>query len=158
RVASHQQVGGSLACCIGTIWTQWRFFRKRARWPEAAVDLVRRNLYEALHPAGAGHVQQHLRSDDIGADERGRVQDAAIHVAFGGEMDDRMHTVAKGGLDGSPIGDVPAKELVTRLLAKVGKVVEVAGVRQGVEIDDLDLRLGFQEVVNEVAADKAAAA
>ena len=70
-----------------------RLFGEQPGRAEAAVHLVGRNLHEALDLEFAGGVEQHLRAEDVGADERPGVLDAAIDVALGREVDDRVDAV-----------------------------------------------------------------
>ena len=59
---------------------------------------------------------------------------------------------------GVAVGDVALDEAIARMLGDIGEVGEIAGVGEAVEVDDGDLRFRFEQVVDEVAADEAAAA
>ncbi len=103
---------------------------------DGAVDLVGRHLHEAAHLRAAGGLQQHRRADDVGVDEVGRLQDAAVHVALGGEVDHRVdpRDRARHRLG---VGDVGVDEAVGLVVGDVGDVGRVAGVGELVEVHDL---------------------
>ena len=96
-IAQHEQVGGRLAGGVGAARRQRRRLGEQAGRPEAAVDLVGGDLDEALDGELAGGVEQDLRAQHVGADERPGVEDAAIDVALGREVDDVAHAEAEGG-------------------------------------------------------------
>src|SRR5439155_2152312 len=105
----------------------------------------------------AGGVQQDLRAEDIGADEGPGVENAPVHVAFGGEVDEHVDPATHSVAHSVAVGDVAVDELVARVVRHGGEIGKVAGVGKAVKVDDLQLRIGFQQVVNEIAADEAAA-
>ncbi len=105
----------------------------------------------------AGGVEEDLGADDVGADERAAVVDAAVYVALGREVDDRVGA-AGGGADGLRVGHVALDETVAGVAGEVGEVGEVAGVGEAVEVQDGDGGVGLEQVADEVAADEAAAA
>ena len=102
-------------------------------------------------------IEQHHGAVDVGVQERLGIVDAAIDVGLGGEVDHRGH-VAHDGIDHHAVGDVAAHEAVARMRGNVGKVLQIAGIRQGVEVDDVILRMMLQDVADEVRADEAGAA
>src|SRR5262249_42310833 len=106
----------------------------------------------------AGRVQEDLCAEDVGADERPRVQDAAIDVALGREVQDRVDSPTHDVPHGAAVGHVALDKAVARLAGKVGQVGEVAGVGEGVEMDDRVVGLGGQDMADEVTADEAASA
>src|SRR5207249_287105 len=94
----------------------------------------------------------------VGAEERPAVLNAAIDVTLGREVDDVGDAVPHRGPDGLPVGDVAADELVPRVALDVLEVGEVAGVGQGVEVDDRHAGVGGEEVADEVRPDEPAPA
>ena len=97
----NEQIGGGLAGGIGAARRQRRRLREQAGRAEAAVHLIRGHLDETLDGELAGGVEQDLRAEHIGADERAGILDAAIDVAFGREMDDVADAQLEGGATAS---------------------------------------------------------
>ena len=65
---------------------------------------------------------------------------------------------ARSSIDQPAVGDVAADEPVPRLVLQPFEVVGVAGVGQGVEVRELDVRIHLQLQTDEVRADEATAA
>src|SRR5215831_6096676 len=83
--------------------------------------------------------------------------DAAVNVALGGEVQDRVDARTDNRSDRVAVGDIALDEAITRVVRQVRQVRQVAGVAEAVEVDDSDLALRVEEVAHEVAADEAAA-
>ena len=93
-------------------------------------------------------------------DEGRRFEEGAVDVALGGEVDDGVDAGDELG-DEVGVADVALDEAVAlgeRRAVDVAQVVEVAGVGQLVEVDDLVVVVRRQEMADEVAADEAGAA
>src|SRR5262249_37246228 len=78
RVGAVRVVGGLLPEKGGVVLRQ------------AAHDFVGGDQDEAAHAAGAGGVEQDLRTQDVGAEEGVGGGDAAVHVGLGREVHDRV--------------------------------------------------------------------
>ena len=92
-------------------------------------------------------VEQHLGAEDIGQDELGRPQDRTVDVRLGGEVDDRLDSLARAR-DGSRIGDVALEEVVLDSI-EVGPVARV-----GELVEDRDLVSRRYEPPDELRADE----
>ena len=91
-------------------------------------------------PVFQGRVQHLKRAQYVRYDELRRVVDRAVDVRLGGEVDDRRRPVLRERpIDRGPVGDVALDEDVVWVAAHRFQRIEVAGVGQGVEIDDLRL-------------------
>ena len=116
----------------------------------------------ALHGAGpgaAGGVEQVDGADHVGFDKREGVADGAVYVALGGKVDHAVGLVAvKEVVNGQGVADVDALKAVVRGLGHVGQVFEVAGVGQGVDVDNRVLRVALNEAANDVRADESGSA
>jgi hypothetical protein len=133
---------------------------------EAAEDLVGRDVDEAkarralgrqARPIAADRFEQAIAADDIGVDERGRVEDRAVDVRLGREMDDRLGLVeVEQARDQLMVTDVAVDEGVRGVVGDGGEIAEIAGVGQRVEIDDARAARDLGE--HEVRADEAGAA
>src|SRR5262249_56843622 len=84
--------------------------------------------------------------------------DAAIDVAFGSEVGDGPDAAGQYLAHDGAIGDVAANEIKPRMAVQIGEVLEIAGVGQVVQVDDVNVRVGVQHKADEIAADEAAAA
>ena len=108
---------------------------------DRAVDLVGRDLQEA-RAAGrdAAGLEQDVDADDPGRQERLGIEDRAVDVRLGGEVDDRVGAVDQRPDDGR-VGDVAADEAepggLLRVVTDRAEVGLVAGVGQLVEDGDL---------------------
>jgi hypothetical protein len=111
-------------------------FVRRAGGP-GSVHLVRRDLDEAAHAGGARRLQQGQRAADVRAQERLRRLDAAIDVALGREVDDRVDGVAPHQLQHrGAIANVAAHESMPGIAVEVSQGLEVSRVRQRIDVDD----------------------
>jgi len=91
-------------------------------------------LHEAFNSALARCVQEHLRADDVRAQEFICRSDAAINVRLSGEVDYSVRAFVKRGEHFGSVSDVAAYEAVT-FRVEVVEVVEISGVGERVEID-----------------------
>src|SRR5262245_6246269 len=98
------------------------------------------------HGKLAGGIEEDLRSYDIGAHKRGRVMDAAIHMALSREVKQGSDAAADDAADRFPIGNVALDKAVARVLGQVNQVGQVAGVGQQIQVDKADIRLGLQKI------------
>ncbi len=113
-------------------------------------------MEEALDAALAGGFEQDEDAVDVGLDEGARVHERAVDVRLGGEVDDGVGVTHRlfnlGG-----VADVALNEAVAGVVLDVAQVVEVAGVGELVEVDDIVVVMA-QEPAHEVGADEAGAA
>src|SRR5207244_6052923 len=140
-----------------------------------AVDLVGRDLQEAgrlsrpartvssLIGGGAGgfgstRLEEHVDADDPGGEERLRLQDRAVHVRFGGEVDHGVG-IRHERIDDGWLGDVALYEAESARLLGIGfdrgKVRPIASVGELVEDCDPRAVLTSEHLPYEAAADEA---
>ena len=82
-------------------------------------------------------IEQRECAGDVGLDKRRGTHDGPVHVAFRGKMDDRVGLVFRQQVAYKrAIENGAANEEVGRIAFDGRQVVEVAGVRERVEIDD----------------------
>ena len=79
-------------------------------------------------------------------------------MALGGEVDHRVEPLGQQLHDQPAVGHVAVDEPVPRLVLEPFEVVGVAGVGQGVEVRELNVRIHLQFQTHEVRADEATAA
>jgi len=164
---SHQ-----VTCClgdtVGTAGFDGRVFSEllRACQREVSIDFVGADVEEAgsvhtgvLLPLLAGHVQHDLGTQDVGAHEDVGAVDAAVHVGLGGEVDDLGGMIlGKHGLHGGAVGDVGLHEGVAGVACDLFDIVGVAGIRQRVKVDEMDVGILLHLLEDKAGADEAAAA
>ncbi len=123
---------------------------------DRAVHLVGGDVQEAVDTDLTGDVAQDARAERVGGDERVGIDDRAIDVRLGGEVDDRV--VARHVLhDGVVVADVALDEATPAVVEHIADVVEVAGVGELVEHGDLVVAVG-QQPTHVVRADEACGA
>ena len=109
-------------------------------------------------PVGPGRLQEPERAHDVRIDEVAGAVDRAVHVALGGEVDDRPNLVlGQEPFDEAAVGDVAADEDVPRVVGQAVEIADVARVGELVEVHD-PLTGGGEPVDHEVGADEAGAA
>jgi hypothetical protein len=92
--------------------------------------------------------------DDVGLDEVFRAMDAAVHMAFGGKIDDGARLVfGEKASDQGWIAYVALHENMAAITVETLQVLDIACVGELVEVNDWLIRLS-DPVQNEVAADK----
>ena len=102
-------------------------------------------------------LQQIVGTHDIGLDELPGAIDATIDVTFGREMQDGIRLILGNSLLGRVgVGDIDLGESIVGMGLDVGQGGGIAGVGEGVEVEDFVA--GVNRQANEVAADEATAA
>jgi hypothetical protein len=94
------------------------------------------------HPVGPGRFQQRVCSKNIGADESVRPGDRAIDMALGSQVHHRIGgMLCKHLFHTAAVADVGLNESIARPLADGFERVQVGGIGQLVDVDNL--RVGF---------------
>ena len=131
---------------------------------EGAVHLIRRDVVETLAfpvavPILAGGLQQAEGAHHIGAGEGEGILDGAIHVALCGKVDDAIDIVLlHNGAHAVEVADIGLNKGVVRLVLDILEVGEVAGVSQGVEVNDFVLGVLVDKEADDVGTDEAGTA
>ena len=105
----------------------------------------------------ADPLQQEVRAEDVGLDEVAGLHDGAVDVRLGGEVDDRLAALGRTR-DGIGVADRAVHEAVALAVGDLGQVRGIAGVRERVEVDDLDVVVASEQAPHEMRADEPAAA
>jgi len=106
-------------------------------------------------PGGARGLEEGEGPVDVRAQEGGGPVDAAVDVAFRGEVQDGVGGVRPEGVrDGGGVGHVGVHEGVAGVVQDALEGGEVAGVRQGVEGDDAVVG-GGEQVADDGGPDEA---
>ena len=156
---ADEKIGAGLAGGIGAVRRQWRRLAERGViGPERAVDLIGGDLNVAGDLRLPGGIEEALGAEHVGPQERRRVVDRPIHVALGREVDDRIEPPLRDKLeDRCPVRDVSLHETVSWVACQVSQIVRVAGVRQGVQVRDRNVRVSLELETHEVGPDEPAA-
>ena len=154
---AHEHVGAGLGTRVrrGRVVRRLLGELRRVVERQVAVDLVGGDVVvaDAVLPHG---LQQAEGALDVGAQEGLRVRDGVVVVALGGVVDDRV--VARHQLiEQLGVADVADDELHA-VGGQARDVLGVAGVGQLVQDGDVDARVVVHDIVDEIAADEAAAA
>ena len=99
-----------------------------------------------------------MRADHVGADEIVGPENRAIDVRFRREVHHRVDAIPLEQTAHRPfIANIPTHEHVARIALQSGEILEVAGIRQGIENHHLPLARAIQPMAHEVRADEAGA-
>jgi hypothetical protein len=146
HIRIHKHLGGSLARGV-------RVGRsKNARLEEIivvvldlSIDLVGRDVNEALDANLLGTLEQHVGAVDVGVSKAVRVAKAQVDVRLGGKVEDGVDVVALEAVDHlDGVGDVALVEAKVALLVEGACVVERGAVVELVERDDI-VGVGIRE-------------
>jgi hypothetical protein len=162
EVRQGQVVAGGFAGAVWAAWAQVVGFEAVVVAVDGAVDFIGADLVVAQF-VFAGHLEQDVRAGDVGLREDEWVQDALVHVRFGGEVDDRVDLVGvpvilHGVADQFEVADVADDHLQVWVFEVSVQVVLAGSVGHFVQNRDPNARAVLEDVSHEVAADEAAAA
>ena len=152
----HLEVAAGLGGRVGRARPQGVVLARGVARLDVAVDLVGRDVDEAA-AAVADPLEQEVRAEDVGLDEVAGLHDRAVDVRLGGEVDDRVAALGRAR-DRIGVADRAVHEAVALVVGDVGQVGRVAGVRERVEVHDLDVVMAPQQPPHEMRADEPAAA
>ena len=134
---------------------------------QVAIDFVGGDVVEAeggflrvvqAAPIGAGGFEQGEGADDIGVDKFACAVDAAVNMAFGGQVHHGAGLVfGEDALERGAVADIGLLEGVARVAGHGGKRLQVAGVGEFVEINDALVGV-LDQVADKGGADKAGTA
>ena len=154
---ADQHVGGRLGARVRAARVVRRLLGELGGVVErqVAVDLVGGDVVvaDAVFPHG---LQQAEGALHVGAQERLGVRDGVVVMALGGVVHDRV-VARDDAVQQLRVADV-AHDQLNAVRGQPGDVLGVAGVGQLVQDGDVDARVVVDHVVDEVAADEAAAA
>ena len=138
------QLSARLRRGIGRARLQRGVLRRRLPGGNVAVDLVGAHL-EQSQPIGPGRFQQRHDADHVRPGKCPGIEQRAIDVRFGGEVDDGVDV--RGDLpDEIGIGDVALNEAEAWIVAHLVQIRQVPGIGQQVETKDLVVGLLAQHV------------
>ena len=154
---AHEHVGGRLRRAVRGARVVRRLLGELGGVVECqvAVDLVGGDVVVA-DAVFADGLQEAEGALDVGAQERLRVGDGVVVVALGGVVHDRV-VARHQPVQQRGVADVAHDELHA-VGGQTGDVLGVAGVGQLVQDGHVHLGVVLHDVVDEVAADEAAAA
>jgi hypothetical protein len=120
---------------------------------DGAVDLVGGHLHHAGDAQLAHHLHQSVSAEDIRVEKGLRLGYGAVHVSFGGEVDDGVDALRS--VDHSRlVADVSVNKAIAGISFHAAQIVQVSRVGQLVQINDLCAALAGEHPPNEGAADE----
>ncbi len=105
----------------------------------------------------AACLKQHVRTENVGTDEDARIEHAAVVMRLGGEVHDGVDAVERLH-DRGGVADVALHEGIPRIALDVAEVLEIARVRERVEIHDRHVLVRLEHVPDERRTDETGAA
>ena len=136
EVGKCQQVRARLRRRVRAAGLQRKSLVRHRRLGQAAIHLVGRDVQETPGVVGARRFEQRERASQIGLEDRLRRQDAAVHVRFGGEVDDGVgRKLVQQGVHQRRVANVAVHEAIPRIGRHRLQVLEVPGVGELVQID-----------------------
>ena len=110
-------------------------------------------------PGGPSRGEHGGCAHDVGLEEGHRAGDASVDVALSREVHDRVDVLLlHQGRHAVRVADVHFDEPVIRCALDVLEVGEVAGVGQGVEVDDPHVRVAGDPTAHDMRSDEAGTA
>ena len=160
-VGQHQQVSARLGRRVGAGGVNGRFLGEEQVGTvqrQVAVNLIGRYLMIAPDTVFTAGVHENLRTQNVGAQKNAGVLDGAVHVAFGGEVDDDVRLFLLEQLVYSlTVADVGLDETEVRIIHHGGEGGEIARVGQLVQTHDAVIGIVLQLIKDEVGADESGA-
>jgi hypothetical protein len=129
-------------------------------WPKRAIDFVCRDLNEALNAVAARAVQQHARTNDVRMNEVEGIVDAAVHMRFCCEIDDRVKPMlGHQSVHLVGVSYIGFEKFVTLAMFfdHAIEIGEIARVREHIHIGHIRGLVVLQNIPNKIAPDESAA-
>jgi len=96
-----------------------------------------------------------LRTQDVGSQENLGIMDRTIHVGFRGEMDDTIYVMlAENFLHQYRITNISLHENKSRILQYPFQVLQVPGIREFIQTDNLPIPVVSKKERNEITSDE----
>ena len=161
----HKVVSGGLGGGIGRMGVDGRGLGEEAGGAKRAVDLVGADLDELLAllpgllsgviPGVLCPLQEIHRAHHIGGHKDLGVGDGAVHMGLRREVDDEIRVILPDERRHQLlVADIAVDKDVPLVVLDILQVLQIAGIGQGVQIDDANVRILFQHVVDKGGADK----
>ena len=112
---------------------------------------------EALDAVLPRALEEYAGAAGIGLNEFDTAEDAEVDVALGSEIDDGVG-LPHQGIDDGAVADVSQDKSIPVIALDSGQISRISSVGELVQVDDAIGRIPLQQVVDEIAADEAAAA
>lgn len=121
--------------------------------------MVETLAFEAFFPDFSGGVQQVHRTDHVGHHKSAGIADRTVDMRFRSQMDHPVGPVFFEDLQYMPgIGDVGFNEGVIRPVLDILQVLQVPGIGQRIQIDDLITGIFGNKLSHNMGTDKSGSA
>ena len=137
-----------------------RFDAFGMRQLQRAIDFVGRNVVEAFAfpvavPILLGGLKEGQSAQDVGTGKGKGILDAAVHVAFGGQMNDPVDVVLPHEFEHAvEVANVGLDESVVRFVFHILQIGQITGIRELVEIDNAVVGIFVDKQTNHMRTDK----
>lgn len=112
-VGPTKQIGCSFTCRIGGVGKKRGFLGEASFFPQGPIDLIGGDLDEPVDWVFPRGLKEHLHPFYVSLDEGTWVEDAPVHMGFGGKVYDRIRPLlGKDSLHKGSVGDVSSDEFV----------------------------------------------
>ena len=89
-------------------------------------------------PMAACGLEQGVGAGDVGLDEAARPVDGPIHMAFGGQMHDRIGAmVSQDAVHRGAVANISLFKGIKRAVRHGGQIIEAGGIGQLVDVHDM---------------------
>lgn len=163
-VGSYEMVRRGLGGRVGGMGIVFCFFCKQPGIAQCPVyfiggDMVEPFAFEALLPDFSGGVQQVHRTDHVGHHKSSGITDRTVDMRFRGQVDHPVGLVLFEDLQYMRgIGDVSFHKGVIRPVLDILQVLQVSGIGQGIQIDDLITGIFGNKLAHNMGTDEAGSA
>lgn len=165
----HEVISGGLGRGIGRMGVDGRGFGEETGGAQGAVDLVGADLDKLLSllpgllpgvvPGVLGPLQEVHRAHHIGGHEDLGVCDGAVHMGLRRKVDDEIRVILPDERGHKLlVADIAVDKDVPLVVLDVLQVLQIAGIGQGIQVDDANVRILFQHIVDKGGSDKPGAA
>ena len=111
--------------------------------------------FREVFPVGFSGLQEAQRTQHVRSGKRERVFDGAVHMAFGGKVDDAIHGVLRHQFTHLvEVADIRLDKGIIRLVFYVLQIRQVSGIRQFIHINYMVFRIFVHEQAHHVASDE----
>lgn len=154
-----------MVCPAAGFGAERRFHAFRCSYFQSPINFVRGDVIEpvpcgnvVLLPFDSGGLQERKRPHHVGLCKGERILDAAVHVAFRGQVDDAVHVILlHHATHAIEVADVHSDEAVVGAVLYVLEIGQVAGVSEFVKVDDVVFGVFVDKEAHHVRSDESRA-
>ena len=161
-VCHGQQICRSLRCGVRARCRERHGLNEEEVRPverQVAVNFVCSYLMEPLYAVSDRCVHKHLCAEDVRAQKQARIFDRSVYMRLSGKVDDYVKLLlCEESVDRFRVCDIRLYEPEVVIIYCRRECLEIAGVCESVESDDIIVRMSFQHMENKIASDESGCA